>query len=439
MLLFLYINLFFERAYAKIHAYILRRWSLLNRYILKEIFFTQISTLLFLYFVLLINNFLVMAETLLSLNVGVLQIIGLIVSLTPSTLVWALPFSGLIGSLLAIGRMASDNELLAASFLGSTYAEFLKPFIAYGIILMLSSFFMINIIAPQADKLFQNIMKNIAETTPNILIESNSSQKIGDTVVMTGPIKSGNIEGVTIVDYDSFGYKRVIHARSARIQSNNKDKGAGRSFMLEDVQGMSASKDTRILNYQLIYAASAQYGVNITPDELHKMTTATGKTIKSTLENLQKSKDALLANRTIRMEQAMNWLGNLSDNYLYSIINGGQRSQIDAFYMRYQNSLPSKKPDIRYRTSFVDFYQQISLPIACFIFVFLAFSLSITSRKTQQTTMLGVGVLFSMVYWFSLYMTIHLVIIGQFGLWIVAAGDMAFLLIALILYLKIKK
>lgn len=437
MLFSLYINRFFSTIVFHAQS-IYSKWRLMDRYILKELIKTHLTTLLFLYIILLINNFLVMAETLLSLSVGILQILGLIISLTPSTLIWALPFSSLIGSLLAIGRMATDNEITAACFLGCTYYQLLRPFLMYGICLCLTSFFIMNVLSPNAEKLFQKIMQNIGETTPHVLIESNSSQKLGDVILMVGKISGSEVDGITIIDTDTLGYKRVIYAKKAYFVQSHKNKGL--TFILENVQGISAVKEIRRLDYQRIYASGAEYRVHVRPEQLEKMTTFSGKTLYETWENLQKSDQHLKENREIRKEQSLDWLGALSDNYLNSLIfPDNSHTEISILYERYLNALPSNKPDTRYRSNFIDFYQQLSLPLACFIFVLLAFSLAISTKKAHQTTMLALGVIFSMIYWFLLYLTIHLVIVGQFDLWVAGGADMAFFLLTIILFARIKK
>lgn len=398
--------------------------------------------MLFLYIILLINNFLVMAETLLSLNVGIIQVIGLIISLTPSTLAWALPFSALIGCLLAIGRMSSDNEITAACFLGCTYYQLLRPFLLYGLILCVLSVFIMNVLSPQTEKLFKIIMKNIAETTPNILIESNSSQKVGETVILTGHIsEGGEIDGITIIDIDSQGYKRIIYAQKAYFpQANQYKRNHGLTFKLDDVQGISAAHNVRSLDYQLIYALGAEYRLNISPDQLYKMTTFSGKTIGGTWKSLRESGKNLRESRDIRMKQATNWLGHMSDIYARSLIQQNVlMSEMSILYQRFENTFPSNRPDTRYRGSFIDFYQQLSLPLACFIFVFLAFSVAISAKKMHQTTMLALGIIFSMVYWFMLYLIIHVVIIGQANVWLSAGADMFFLALAMFLFIRIKK
>ncbi len=440
MLSFLYIAHSFK-SFPSFLLNIYQQWSLMNRYIFQELVKTHLVTLLFLYIILLINNFLVMAETLLSLNVGILQVIGLIISLTPSTLAWALPFSALIGCLLAIGRMSTDNEITAICFLGGTYYQLLRPFLIYGIILCIFSLFIMNILSPQAEKMFKKIMKNIAETTPNILIESNSSQKVGDTVILTGQISGGQIDGITIIDTDTQGYKRIIYSPKAYFSQGNQHKrNHGLTFKLDDVQGISAAYNVRRLDYQLIYALGAEYRLNIAPDQLYKMTTFTGKTISETWKNLRESKEKLEENDDIRMKQAANWLGHMSDIYARSLIKQNVlMSEISILYRRFENALPLNRPDTRYRSSFIDFYQQISLPIACFIFVFLAFSVAISTKKMHQTTMLALGIIFSMVYWFMLYLIIHIVIVGQASVWFSLGADLFFLALASFLFIRIKK
>jgi len=66
----------------------------------------------------------------------------------PTMLGFALPFAGAFASTLVFIRMASDNEILACSASGMSYAKILAPVAALGLCLTMGLFFLSNFVVP---------------------------------------------------------------------------------------------------------------------------------------------------------------------------------------------------------------------------------------------------------------------------------------------------
>ncbi|HUV08757.1 MAG TPA: LptF/LptG family permease, partial [Spirochaetia bacterium] len=87
-------------------------------YISREIFASFIIAFLFFFFIFFVNQLLLMAERILSKRVPLGDVLLLILYSIPIIVTYALPFGTLVGALMAIGRLSSENEILALRALG---------------------------------------------------------------------------------------------------------------------------------------------------------------------------------------------------------------------------------------------------------------------------------------------------------------------------------
>ena len=110
------------------------------KYILTEFIFSFAVAFLFFFFIFFVNQLLLMAEEILSKNVSFKNVSLIILYSLPAIVAFALPFSSLVGGLMSIGRLSSDNEILAMQASGISYKRLFIPVLIIGICLSLFSF-----------------------------------------------------------------------------------------------------------------------------------------------------------------------------------------------------------------------------------------------------------------------------------------------------------
>jgi lipopolysaccharide export system permease protein len=81
-------------------------------YVFGEVLFAFFIWFLFFFFVFFVNQFLLLARQILEKKVPLQQVILLLVSSFPSIISMSMPFAALLGTLMTIGRMASEKEVL---------------------------------------------------------------------------------------------------------------------------------------------------------------------------------------------------------------------------------------------------------------------------------------------------------------------------------------
>ncbi len=150
-----------------------------------------------------------------NLNIGyALQLLGWGL---PSVLSFAIPISSLLGSLLSLGRMHTDNEILILRASGFHFVRFVSPVLIVGLILSLFSFILFSETIPQARYEQRNVLKKMGSLSPQTLFEPGTFiNAFKDCLVFVYDVKSNILYNVFIYKNES-GRTRTIFAKKANF------------------------------------------------------------------------------------------------------------------------------------------------------------------------------------------------------------------------------
>ena len=115
--------------------------NVLIRYICKELFSYFVVSFLFLFVVFFANQILLIGESLLSKRAPFKDVAMVMIYSLPMLISQSIPFATLIGFLMCLGRMMSDNEILIMRASGFGYRYIFLPVLTLGIIISLFTFF----------------------------------------------------------------------------------------------------------------------------------------------------------------------------------------------------------------------------------------------------------------------------------------------------------
>jgi lipopolysaccharide export system permease protein len=111
---------------------------IIRNYLLKEFFGPFLMTLGVLSFLMVIvGNIKKIADLVINKGVDILSILKLFVLIAPYMITYALPISVLVAILMSLGRLSSDNEIIAIRASGINLFKFILPLIIVGFILSL--------------------------------------------------------------------------------------------------------------------------------------------------------------------------------------------------------------------------------------------------------------------------------------------------------------
>jgi lipopolysaccharide export system permease protein len=372
--------------------------STVFRYLVSETLFSFLVAFLFFFFIFFVNQLLLLAQEILTKRVPFFQVALLILYAIPSIIAMSAPFASLVGTLMTIGRLTSDNEILVMLSSGLPYRNVFIPTIVVGIFISLISFYANDVLLPMGTIQFSRLWRQILVSTPALELESNSVKRFKDTVVVTGNVAGSNIDNVLILDKTSDGERRLIMARNAEL------KDAGRQGLSLDLENafVQSSKEVARRDYDYASASFLRYWV---PQE--DMIQAVSSITPSQMSSIDVFREIRVKERNLverindRNRQTMSQALSLE-----AILRRGpnreswnrRTNQAASFLREYQIAADIKK-DRSLSIYRLEFYKKFSIPFGAFSFVFLAVPLGLLAKKSGQTVGFIFGLLIAVLYW----------------------------------------
>ncbi|GHV90278.1 membrane protein [Spirochaetia bacterium] len=372
-------------------------WTLF-RYIVSETLFSFLVAFLFFFFIFFVNQLLLLAQEILTKRVPFGQVALLVLYAIPSIIALSSPFASLVGTLMTIGRMTSDNEILVMLSSGLSYRTVFIPAIVVGVLISMLSFFANDVLLPAGTVQFNRLYRKILVSTPALELEANSVKRFKDTVIVTGDVTGNAIDNVLILDRTSDGERRVIMARNAELTDRGKE---GLSLDLDDAF-IQSSKETARTDYDYASSSYLQYWMpqedliqavsSITPREMSSIDVYREMVIKKAELNIR------LDDRRNRITaQALDLELSLRKGPDYEEWN--RRAASLANFTREIQTLKATEQDRSLLIYRLEFYKKFSIPFGALSFVFLSVSLGLLAKKSGQTVGFIFGLLISVLYW----------------------------------------
>ncbi|MDI9387213.1 MAG: LptF/LptG family permease, partial [Spirochaetota bacterium] len=140
----------------------------LTKYLLKELFLFFILSFLFFFFVFFVNQILLMAQDILKKRAPVADVIKLIVFSLPFVIAQAAPFATLVGFLMCLGKLVSDNEILVIRASGFSYIALAIPVFSLGLLISIFSFAVNDYLLPMGSIAYNKLYNEIIFANPAI-------------------------------------------------------------------------------------------------------------------------------------------------------------------------------------------------------------------------------------------------------------------------------
>jgi lipopolysaccharide export system permease protein len=353
---------------------------------------------LFFFCVFFVNQLLLMAQEILTKHVPFFQVVLLVFYALPSIIAMSAPFASLMGTLMTVGRLSSDNEVLIMLASGLSYRMIFIPALVVGILISVISFFTNNVLLPAGTIQMTKLYRRILVSTPALELEPNSVKRFKDTTIITGPVEAAAISSILILDRTREGERRVIMARDAELKDGGKE---GLSLDLKDAF-IHSSKEIIRDDYDYASTEFLQYWVP--QNDLIQAVSSVAPNQMSATDLLKeiRIKNANLAERLEEQSgkylvQALNLEDSLKKGPSNSAWNR-RESYYEALSKEYATVMGLRKDRslLLYR---LEFNKKFSIPFGALSFVFLAVALGLMAKKSGQTVGFIFGVLISVVFW----------------------------------------
>jgi len=371
---------------------------ILFKYLIRDMLFSFFVSFLFFFCVFFVNQLLLMAQEILAKHVPFYQVVMLVFFALPQVIAMSSPFASLMGTLMTVGRMSSDNEVLIILASGLSYRMVFIPAVVVGIFISVASFFTNDVLLPAGNIQLSKLYRRILVSTPELELESNSVKRFKDTTIVTGPVEGAVIGSILILDRTSDGERRVIMAQDAEL------KDGGREGLSLDLSNAFIQSSKEVIRNDYDYAFTDFLRYWVPQNDLIQAISSTSPNQMSSTD-LRKAiavKGAELGDRLDEqyaksLSFALDLEESLRAGPPESAWNRRERN-LEAFTKEYQIAGVMKK-DRSYFVHRFEYMKKFSIPFGALSFVFLAVSLGLFAKKSGQTVGFIFGLIISCLFW----------------------------------------
>lgn len=189
-------------------------------YLVKELLLYFLIAFLFFFMVFFVNQILLMAEDILKKRVPIMDVARLMSYSLPFIIAQSAPFATLVGFLMCLGRMMTDNEILVIRASGKSFMVILLPVLILGVFISILSFFVNDYLLPLGTISYNKLYKEILFSDPTIELESNSIKRTEDATLVIGEVTDTLVSDLIFFDIDDHGQIRVIVSGTTEINNS---------------------------------------------------------------------------------------------------------------------------------------------------------------------------------------------------------------------------
>tara|TARA_B100001142_G_scaffold301645_1_gene327450 strand:- start:18200 stop:19519 length:1320 start_codon:yes stop_codon:yes gene_type:complete len=378
--------------------------KIINRYIIKELTIPFVSSLFILIFVLLSNFILKNMDKFLGKGLSLGTVLKFLVYNSAWIISLAIPMSILIATLMAFGRLSSDNEITAFKASGISMNKLILPALIFGLVVF-SLITPFNLwVLPEMNHNVRKISHEISRNRPDIEFNEQLLNSFSDKIIYVGKrLNTHSFDNVVIFDkaqkdhttimaekgnFKSFQDGIVINLQNGSIHEELANNEYRKTYFdvykiaipfdqLEFNLSNNLIRQERELNVNALLKKIASYKTNIKNSE-KKITLN-----KNKIDSLNKLL-SIHENKNKKNLLMINMIKNQIDN---------QVSRKDKNFKLIKNY---KKQINKYS---VEVHKKFSIPIACFIFILLGTPLGIMAKNSNMSVSIAISILFFIIYW----------------------------------------
>lgn len=367
----------------------------------KEYFLAFCVAFIFFFFIFLINQILLIANSVLISNVDIRTVLHIVVLSVPQFLLFTFPFAALSGSAMVIGDFSSSNELLALRAVGISLKKIFASMIVMSLFFSVITFISADILMPYSSVKYRQIYFNLLNKMPALELKSNTSTNFGNIVISNGDIEGSTINDLLIFDLSDNESKKLISAKKGYLSILDLNNYIYSLDLDNPVIMTTDSADKE--KWNLANAEKATFYIDFSKS-IPELTASNPSNLSSVdlITRIKKSKinhEASLMQwkrnisaQNIKIASLTNRISNGEDVSINEInnaqyeINNQQNYPID-FYLQY------------YRA---EFFKKFALSIACFFLTLATIPLAYLRFQHGKIIAFGLSTFIAIFYWYLL-------------------------------------
>jgi lipopolysaccharide export system permease protein len=336
----------------------------------------------------------------------------LLVCNLPQIIALSIPFSVLVGTLMATGRLSSDNEMLAMRCSGISLPRIFIPVFVIGLQFTVISFMFNDYFLSLGFLEMSKIYRTLFARSPALELEPYSAKIYENKIIITGNIKKNVIQDIIIID-KSENKKRIITAKDAILEENKEQEGII-SLKLEKVFSHTTEQG-KDGEYEYAEADSMEYNIlirkyigpiNITPTAREMTAWDVLMSILSKERELfvrEQKHDEHVSEMRYRLASEMRYARDTVDTL--GRIAPERAREIKKIYDEIVREKAVVVEDASIRTYVVELNKKFSHPFSCIVFILFAFPVGLFARKGGRILGFIIGVIMSAFYWGMLFVS----------------------------------
>lgn len=199
------------------------RDHVLDRYLLRELLLYFAISFLFFFMVFFVNQILLLAENILKKRVPLWDVVKLITYCLPFIIAQSAPFATLVGFLMCLGRLMSDNEVIIFHASGIGYRVILRPVLLLGIAISIVSFFVNDYLLPLGTINYNKLYRSILASNPTVELEPHSVKRLNNSTLIIGDVSGSEVSDLVLFDKGNDNRMRIIASGKSNLISARKE------------------------------------------------------------------------------------------------------------------------------------------------------------------------------------------------------------------------
>ncbi len=188
--------------------------KIIRNYILKDFLQAFIFSFLSITTVMILGNLIKLSDMIIRKGVPPLEALKMFFFLTPYLIGFILPLSLLLGVLLSIGRLVSDNELVAINVAGVSFMKIMEIFLIVGIIFSLILFIFNDKILPRFHYNYRSLAKNLKAKNISMIIEPGVFLENFDNFILyVGDVSENKLKNIFIYEVENGKLNQITFAK----------------------------------------------------------------------------------------------------------------------------------------------------------------------------------------------------------------------------------
>ena len=392
--------------------------KIINKYIFKELLIPFLFALIILLFVLITQTFVKHIDKFIGKGLSVSIMFKYILFNSGWIFSIAVPMATLVATMMAFGRLSSDNEITAIKASGISNSKLLKPTLFFGLILVIIMIPFNLWILPEMN--FKNGLLNreISTNRPDIQIQAHQKNELFGKTIYISEENNGQFYDISIFDTNSNSNNNSIFAKkgnmkpfkdgvllnlfSGTLHSYNKNTNEYQKTSFDNYQltipfqevnmvGNTLNRTDRQLSFfKLIEKIN---------DRKKEVSNLNNKIFHDTnkLDSL-KIKENILQNKINSLENSSKTeTSAYNDSYIE--INK-IKNQVSNLIIKIKNNNVMIPVTLKKNNqTYVEIHKKIAIPFACLIFILIGIPLGIISKNGKFTINIAISLAFIIIYW----------------------------------------